>query len=274
MEEKKNEYVLNMETNLQRLSSDETTLIFDIDKLNYVVTESAGSNTGSDGYQTKQGSTVIFSISGTSDVDVSSPGTPLDTLEELSNDFSVIGSDMRELYTKLESYYLITTFSNEWNDNFTYSVYPDNTTLKKKSALVRSSKEKRINSPAEVSLFTLLGKDIKDDKKKVFNKLINGMTFKNNRQKERFSKELNEILDELQLYYEVAYVESVKAFDSFKNEYFDKKFSQYLPYNQDKSRNFTFSKIEDSTLSNDLITLYETLNTGDKSTFNGKKRLK
>jgi outer membrane protein OmpA-like peptidoglycan-associated protein len=274
MEEKKNEYVLNMETNLQRLSSDETTLIFDIDKLNYVVTESAGSNTGSDGYQTKQGSTVIFSISGTSDVDVSSPGTPLDTLEELSNDFSVIGSDMRELYTKLESYYLITTFSNEWNDNFTYSVYPDNTTLKKKSALVRSSKEKRINSPAEVSLFTLLGKDIKDDKNKVFNKLINGMTFKNNRQKERFSKELNEILDELQLYYESAYVESVKAFDSFKNEYFNKKFSQYLPYNQDKSRNFTFSKIEDSTLSNDLVTLYETLNTGDKSTFNGKKRLK
>jgi len=119
-----------------------------------------------------------------------------------------------------------------------------------------------------------MGKDIKDDKTKVYNKIVNNMKFKNNRQKDRFTKQLNEILDELQLYYEVAYTESLKAFDSFKNGYFDKKFSQYLPYNQDKTRNFTFSKIEDSTLSNDLVTLYETLNTGDKSTFNGKKRFK
>ena len=274
MDEKRNEYILNMETNLQRLSEDESVLIFDIDKLNYVVTESAGSSTGSDGYQTKQGSTVIFSITGTTDVDVSSPGTPADTLEELENDFTQIGSDMNDLISKLESNYLMTTTSNEWNSNFTYSVYPDNTTLKEKSALVRTSKEKRINTPAEVSLFTLMGKDIKDDKTKVFNSIINKMTFKNNNQKSRFSKELNEILDELQLYYVAAFAESEKSFNTFKNSYFDKKYSQYLPYNQDKTRNFTFSKIEDTTLSESLTTLYETLNTGDKTTYNGKKRLK
>ena len=274
MGEIKNDLILNMETTTQRIASDETTLIFDIDKINYVTTQSTGANSGSDGYQTSQGSTVIFSITGTTETDPSSDPTPTDTLDELTNDFEIIGTDMNELDAKLISYYLLTTKSNEWNQNFTYSVYPDDTTLKSKGAFRKTSNEKRINTPAEVSLFTFMGKEIKDNKSTIADRIISNMKFDGDNQKRRFTEELNEVLDELKIYYDSAYSESLKSFKKFKDEYYNKKYSQYLPYNQDKTRNFTFSKITDNTLSNSLLTLYNTQNTGSDDSFNGKKQLK
>ena len=271
---KKDDYALNMETTNQKLNEVETTLIFDIDKLNFVNTESDGAGTATDGYQTKQGSTVIFKVLGTAEVDKSSDPTPSDTLEELSNDFDIIGTDINELDGKLISYYLLTTSDNEWNQSFTYSAYPDDTTLKPKTALRKASKEKRINTPEEVALFTFMGKVIKDDTKTLSNEIIANMKFDGDGQKNRFTKELDEVLDELKVYYQAAYDESLKNFKNFKEKYFNKKYSQYQPYNQDKERAFTFSKIEDGTLSNDLMNLYNTLNTGDNTTFNGKKQLK
>ena len=267
------EYTLGMETTNQTITSDETTLIFDIDKLNYVNTQSLGGNTGTDGYQTNQGSTVIFSITGSTNVDPSSTPVPANTLVELSNDFNTIGTDMTELLNKMVEYYIMTSDSNQWNSSFTYSVYPDDTTLKSKGPFRKTSNEKRINTPAEVSLYTFMGKEIKNNKNGFRDKILSNMKFDNNNQKGRFRKELDEVLDELKIYYDVAYGESEKSFKKFKDAYFNKKYNQYLPYDQDKERAFTFEKITDNTLSESLLTLYSTQNTGDNTSFNGKKEL-
>jgi len=274
MTEHQTEYGLNMETTNQTITTDESTLIFDIDKLNFVTTESLGTNTGSDGYQTTQGSTVIFSISGTTNVDPSSEPVPANTLEELSNDFNTIGVDMTELINKFVEYYLMTNNENQWNSDFTYSVYPDNTTLKPKGRFRKTSNEKRINTPAEVSLYTFMGKRIKDDKNGFRDEIISNMKFDDNSQKGRFTEELNEVLTELKIYYDSAYIESEKAFKIFKDTYFNQKYGQYLPYDQDKQREFTFANIEDSNLSDILRNkLYSTQNAGDETTFNYQKQL-
>jgi hypothetical protein len=137
----------------------------------------------------------------------------------------------------------------------------------------KTKNEKRINTPAEVSLFTFMGKEIKDNKNGFRDKILSNMKFDNNNQKGRFTKELDEVLDELKIYYESAYSESQKSFKKFKDGYFNKKYGQYLPYDQDKERAFTFEKITDNTLSESLLTLYNTQNTGDNTSFNGKKQL-
>jgi outer membrane protein OmpA-like peptidoglycan-associated protein len=250
---------------IQDMSPDQLKLVADIDRLNVVFTESNGANTGSDGYTTKPGNTVLYSITGTTEVDPVSTGSPSDTLQELKNDVGIVSQDLDEFNEKMISYGLITFGGNEYNIQYDFACVPPQ---QKYQDL--DFKDKKF-----VPSFTALGRYIMDKPDDFANQVVLNMVFPDKSQAPKFEKKYTEYIREISTAFKTVQQASVDSFNEFFNKYYNNKFGEYNPYgNLDKTRKFTFKTFTDTTISNQLLQLYSQQNSGDNNTYNGKKTFK
>lgn len=259
---------------IQTMSNEQIKLVKTIDRLNFVLTESNGTSTGSDGYVTKPGNGVIYSITGTTEVDPASSGNPTDTLQELKNDYKIISDDLDEFNDKMIQYGLVTFQGNEYNLDYTYSCVPPAEKYQK-----FDFQNQPIVIPDEplalVPTFTALGRYIMDRPDEFANQVVLGMVFQNKSLAPKFEADFTKQIQFFSEIFKRVQSASEDSFKDFRNQYFDNTFDVWNPYgNLDKTRKFTFSKITDQQLSTELLNIYSNLNTGDNTTYNGKKTFK
>jgi hypothetical protein len=262
VETNKNIYLGDLDTANSTIVKDEIPLIQLIDQINYVVD-------GTDGYVNKMGSVVVYGITGTSKINASSVGVS-NTFDELKQDFTKINTDLNELNNKLENEILSNSTTRKYNENFTYDVglkvlSPSGTTeydnrcfivfgneiLKDPVKFITTVTEPFINTTNNIKAQTFISKNV-------------GWVYS-----------LNEPLP-TGLYTD--YKKSKETTDvywkTFKDDFYTNKYTTYNPYNLDKTREFTYSKILTPTdiQQNNLKDIYSTKNsTWDK--FNLKKTL-
>jgi len=257
----------DVETASSTIVKDELPLIKLIDQLNYVVN-------GTDGYKNKMGGVVVYGISGTSKVNVSSVGVS-NTFDELKQDFTKINTDLTELNSKLEEEILSTAPVAKYNENFSYDIG-----LEIKSLI-----------GTENVCFMVFGKSILEDPVKFITTVIEPVkntptdidwqSFIAKNVGWNFSLDLttgsfkNEPTSTgLYVDYKKAKENTDAYFLSFKDNFYTNKFTNYIPFNLEKTRELTYSKILQPTddQQNNLKNLYTNQNSTDDK-FNLKKTL-
>jgi len=104
------------------INKNELSFIDYVDKINYV----ANAN---DGYINKMGQPLIFSLSGTSDINVASVGVT-NTFDEMVQDYLQIKTKINNYYDKLFTYKIIPSgATNEYVDTFLFDTYQSSPTL-------------------------------------------------------------------------------------------------------------------------------------------------
>ena len=104
------------------INKNELSFIDYVDKINYV----ANAN---DGYINKKGEPLIFSLSGTSDINVASVGVT-NTFDEMVQDYLQIKTKINNYYDKLFTYKIIPSgATNEYVDTFLFDTYQSSPTL-------------------------------------------------------------------------------------------------------------------------------------------------
>lgn len=260
-----NRFLSELPEVIQTMSNEQVKLVSVIDRLNFVLTESDGTSTGSDGYITKPGNSVIYSITGTTEVDPASSGNPTDTLQELKNDYKIISDDLDEFNDKMIQYGLVTFQGNEYNLDYTYSCVPPAEKYQKFD----------FQNQTYIPTYTALGRYIMDKPEEFANQVVLGMVFQDKTIAPKFEKEFTKQIQFLSGVFKRVQSASEDSFKEFRDKYFNNTFDVWNPYgNLDKTRKFNFSKITDQQLSTELLNIYSDLNTGDNTTYNGKKTFK
>ena len=131
------------------INKNELSFIDYVDKINYV----ANAN---DGYINKRGEPLIFSLSGTSGIDVASVGVT-NTFDELVQDYLQIKTKINNYYDNLFTYKIIPSgATNEYVDTFLFDTYQSSPIL----------------TPEQNRFFILFGKDIALDAEGFSNEVI------------------------------------------------------------------------------------------------------
>jgi hypothetical protein len=237
-QELKSGYLSNIENANNTIVKDELPLIKLIDQLNYVTNST-------DGYINKMGTVVVYGISGTSKVDVSSVGVS-DTFQELKQDFLKIYSGLTQLNNNLAIDILNDGTAYKYNDNFDYDVY-------------LTTDPTQIDS-VENRCFMVFGKSILDNPTKFISTLVEpvqnttddikwntfiskniGWSFDLNLTTGQFTNQPtpNGLYSE----YKKSKETTDNIFKFFEDNFFKNTFTNYIPYNLEKQRNFKYSKI-------------------------------
>jgi outer membrane protein OmpA-like peptidoglycan-associated protein len=260
-------YLSDLETANATIVKDELPLIRLVDQINYVADTT-------DGYINKMGGVVVYGISGTSKVNVSSVGVT-NTINELKQDFFKICSDLNELDTKLSVNIIPTTSKTKYNENFSNDIGLETTGL----------------VGVENRCFMVFGKSILEDPVKFITTVtepvkntptdINWQPFIS--KNVGWVTELNLATGQFKnepattgLYpdYKKSKTKTDEYWKTFKDSYYTNKFTNYIPYNLDKTRQMTYSKILSpaDVQQTNLKDIYSTVNsTWDK--FNLKNTL-
>ena len=262
-------YLADVETASSTIVKDELPLIKLIDQLNYVVN-------GADGYKNKMGGVVVYGISGTSKVNVSSVGVT-NTFDELKQDFTKVASDVNDLNTNLEIDIIPTTSSFKYNSDFNYNINlttdPTNITGVENRCFMVFGKS-ILEDP--VKFITTLTEPVKNTSTDIlwqpfisknigwvyYLDLTTG-TFKNEAATTGLYPQYKTSKDTTDALWKV-----------FKDLYYTNKFTNYIPFNLEKTRELTYSKILQPTddQQNNLKNLYTNQNSTDDK-FNLKKTL-
>lgn len=220
--------------NIVNSEVNETKMIDVLDQLNYVCN-------AFDGYANDKKEIIVFSLTGTTPVDASSPTSYANTLDELRGDLKIIGSGVSAFTNNLETYSLIPTSNEEaWNDSFLF-----NTFIK--------SDYTQITSP-ENRFFMIFGKEIIDDYNKFVNEVVDVVT--NSERKNDWSRYIltNLGIDpQTGAKLPTGIVEQYKSskdfvderFVSFETKYYNTVFCSTCSYNinKDKERKMNFSQV-------------------------------
>lgn len=251
--DKKGTFSQFFDNNINSLVQVEQSLINYIDKCNFVTSESDGANTATDGYLLKQGSPVIYSLTGTTDVDASSTGAST-TLDELVNDFTTLGNDIEQLYQQ----YLSTGILNDNDQKFTTSYTFD-------------CLDSSISSAADKRAFIVFAREVVENSQELITKLTPDSVGANS----NFVNYVTSIVNSLKQDYEDSYKASTKIFTDFKANYFTNKFTEYKPFNSGKTRVFDFSKPSTPNPANvsNIKQLYSGQNAGAATEYNNKVKL-
>ena len=135
IDERKSKYLESIVKNETTIIKTEIDFISTSDQINFVLNQV-------DGYKNKQGGVILYDISGTSAVDVTSSAA--NTFLEIETDFLKIRTDLNNLNTKLKEYQLIPNGeSKEYNDSLDFNIYVSPTP-----------------SPEENAFFLIFGKEI------------------------------------------------------------------------------------------------------------------
>jgi len=269
VDELKSTYISDLEIANSTIGTDELPLIKLIDQLNYVAN-------ATDGYINQRGGTVIYGITGGTPVDVSSVGDA-NTLDELKTDFLKIKNDLNEFNNNLSVDILYSGSAFSYNDNFDYELYltidgeqptPEdnrcymvfgNSILTDPVKFISSVIEPVKNTSVDIDWQTYISKNVGWA---FYLDTTNG-TFKNEAAQKGLYPSYKKSKDSTDA-----------PFKLFDDLYYKNKFTNYIPYNLEKTRKMTYSKILTPTddEQNNLKDIYSNRNSiWDK--FNLKKSL-
>jgi hypothetical protein len=212
--------------------NEELKLINIIDKINFVTSSN-------DGYIAKNGSVVMYSLSGGTGVDPSSVGVT-NTYSELVQDFLKIRSDLNEYYNKLYETKIITSGDTDsYNNTFVF-----NTLIEPDSSMT---------TPADNRFFMLFGKDVITDALKFASSVVSPVqntssdiqwnSYILNTIGWDFSININTGVynnnpKTIGLYVDYKRSKDIvdNRFKSFNDNFYKNKYNTYNPYNKEKTR--------------------------------------
>jgi hypothetical protein len=256
VDRRKNDYVENLSTNNQKIVDKELLLISIVDQMNFIYN-------ATDGFKNTRGNPIIYSLSGTTAVDASNTSYP-NTLDELRGDLLVVGNNLNDLITNLETEKIIQTDPKEkWQDNFDFNLYIGNN---------QNSQDNRMNM--------VFGKDIVEDITKFIDEILEAVDDDVKTDWKRFLQENlgytngAEVTGGIYNQYKNQKENILKnRFNDLFNKFFNQTFTLYKPFNIDKKRvmDFTTEAPTNPNNADNLINLGKN-STGDK--YNLKKKFK
>ena len=253
-------YVSDLEIANSTITKDELPLIKLIDQLNYVSNQN-------DGYINQKGGALVYGITGGTEVDYSSTNT--NTLDELITDFLKVKTNINEFYGNIATSFLYSATTYTYNDDFSFNV----------GLTVDGTSP----TPEDNRFYMVFGNSILTDANKFINDVTEPVTNTNseNSWKDYISTNVGWSLTSnsakssgLYPSYKTSKENSTKPIGEFKDGYYKTYFALYNPFNLEKTRKMTYSKILTPTddQQNNLKDIYNTRNSlWDK--FNLKKSL-
>ena len=148
IDSKKDKMLNSLQSYSNEITNTELNYISVIDKINYV-------SSGNDGFIKKNNSTIIYNLSGTTEVTQPVATGVNDTLQELVQDSLLIKNDLNTTYQKLQEFSLIPTGDFDYSENYTQDMYFSTP-----------------QTPNKVKYFMLFGKEIIDNPNKFAEDLI------------------------------------------------------------------------------------------------------
>lgn len=258
-DERKQTYLSDIDNSNNTIIQNELALINLVDKINFVAD-------GKDGFINSKGKPVIYTTTGTTPVDVSNTSYP-NTLLELRGDLQIVGNDLNDFITQLETYEIITTNINEqYNDNFIFDL---------KIGQNQSAPENRFNMVFGYDVVNRINSFL-DEIVEVINNDQDRVAWKNHLASNLSWDPLtNTSTNDTKIFNTYKKQKEIvdKRFSDFSNNVLNKYTPSYKPYNDSKTRIMDFSKQIPvvATDSQNLKNLTEN-STGDK--YNLKKKFK
>ena len=262
IDERKSKYLESIVKNEKTIIKTEIDFISTSDQINFVLNQV-------DGYKNKQGGVILYDISGTSAVDVTS--TAANTFLEIEMDLLKIRTDLNTLNTKLKEYQLIPNGEGkEYKDSLDFNIYVSPTPSPEENAFFLIFGKEILENDGYKTLVNVLLEQVSDselkDTWKTF--LYNNLGFD--------ATSMSQLPDGRY----VKYTESKKTLDdnftNFKNEYYNTLLpnGNYDPYKKGKERVCDYKKQLTPTPPNDtnLLDLWSTVDSIGE-TFNLKKKM-
>lgn len=240
-------------TSIQKIVEAEQNLINTIDKINFVITETNGINTGSDAYVNGKGEPVIYNITGSTVVD------GVTVAQKLIQDFTKVGTDINTFTNNLKT-------SGFWQT--TYTEVGSYTPVGKNWP----TNEKTLTYNRE---FMVMAQTILDDK--TYNEFLDNMVknIEPKDQTEKVRNRLKEEFDDRRLTYRQEKVGAEELFKTFADNN-QQYLNQYSPYSNGLERVFEFTRTSTPTTvqTTNATNLFSTVNVGsDNKIYNLKKKL-
>lgn len=233
----------SMLSNLNDLVGVEQNFIRVVDKINLV-------QSGIDGFKKPSGHPILYSLTATTEVSDTSGGAA-DTQVELVNDYKVVANNLNTLYSKLESYKLMT---DGWSNNMSDVVFYNGS----------------ISSDAQKRWSIIFGRETINNSAGITDEVLKDLA-KIPVWLETVNSSQAIIVKECETENDL----SLKQFLMFRDEYFKSVFNEYKPYVKGKQRDFTFSDIKtpNSADLDNFNQLYSGVNGGNKKSWNNKVKL-
>jgi len=217
IDKRKDEMLQTLTVDSNEITSTEIPYINLIDKINYV-------SNSNDGFVKKNNSTIIYNLSGTTEVTQPTLPNVNNTLQELVQDSLIIKNDLNTFYQKLQDFKLIPTGDFDYSSNFTQDMYFSTP-----------------QTPNVVAYFMLFGKQILDDPNKFKDNLIqsaipNANSEDTQKWNEFLDVKINHPQNGLYVIYNSSKTQMDKNIADFKSTYYNPTFNTYNPYNKSKVR--------------------------------------
>jgi len=241
-------------TSIQTIVEAEQNLIFTIDKINFVITETSGVNTGSDAYMNPKNEPVIFNITGDTIID------GVSVAQKMIEDFTKVGTDVNTFTNNLKT-------SGFWQTTYTkvgeFKPAP-NSTWPGAGNLLDYNRE-----------YMVMAQTILNEK--TYNEFLDNMVknIEPKDQTEKVRNRLKELFDSRRDEYRKQQTSAESMFKEFSDNN-QQYLNQYSPYANGIERTFKFTRNSAPTdiQKTNAISLFSTVNIGsDNKIYNLKKKL-
>ena len=247
----KGDYSSGLFTKIQEIVVLEQNMVQIIRKINLVTTKT-------DGKILDTGVPRVYTISGTTEVNTASPGPPLDTYQELCDDYRLVGIRLDQFNVLMDAEKIITTVTVPYEG-------PGEFEPISKDFATASVEDKR--------QFMVMAQ-IFNDKNKLTefkNAIISGELKNDNKLVRKFNNICDDFADltKKELIAEQKFIKTIRDKESYS------KFVNQPAYPKGKLRKFTYTTVPDPATETqqktDVANLYKTVNVNnDKLTFDGK----
>ena len=247
----KSDYSSGLFTKIQEIVVLEQSMVQIIRKINLVTTKT-------DGKILDTGVPRVYTISGTTEVNSGSLGSPLDTYQELCDDYRLVGLRLDEFNVLMEAEKIITTITVPYEGPGEFEPI---------------SKEFATASVEDKRQFMVMAQ-IFNDKNKLTefkNAIISGELKNDNKLVRKFNNICDDFADltKKELIAEQKFIKTIRDKESYS------KFVNQTAYPKGKLRKFTYTTVPDPATETqqktDIANLYKTVNVNnDKLTFDGK----
>lgn len=226
-DQRKQAYVTDIDNSNNTIVQNELSLINLVDKLNFA-------SDGKDGFINSKGNTVVYTTVGTTPVDVSNTTYP-NTLLELRGDLLIVGNDLKDFISKLETLEIITTTTQkQYQDDFNFDLEIGTT----------FNREIRFNMVFGYDVVNNINSFL-DDIVDVINNNQDKIAWKNYLASNlSWNPTTNQSTDDEGIYNVYKKQKQIvdKRFSDFSNTVLNKFTPTYRPYNESKTRILDFTK--------------------------------
>ena len=247
----KSDYSSGLFTKIQEIVTLEQSMVQIIRKINLVTTKT-------DGKILDTGVPRVYTISGTTEVNTDSPGPPLDTYQELCDDYRLVGIRLDAFNLLMDAEQIITTVTNPYDGPGQFDPI---------------SKQFQTASVQDKRQFMVMAQIFNDNNKltQFKNAIISGELKNDNKLVRKFNNICDDFADltKKELIAEQKFIKTIRDKESYS------KFVNQPAYPKGKLRKFTYTTVPDPATETqqktDIANLYKTVNVNnDKLTFDGK----